>query len=121
MLKQFLIVGLGGMFGTMLRFACSQLIKTNNFPLATFLVNVFGSLLIGMIAGYAVRNVDHNINLRLFLATGICGGFTTFSAMSAESLQLLQQQKLTTFFIYILLSIVLGLVACWGGFLFTNR
>jgi CrcB protein len=108
MLKNFFLVGLGGAAGSMLRFLFSIWFKNNNFPLATFIVNILGC--------FVIRNPSFESNWKLFLATGICGGFTTFSAFSMESLQLLQQQKIGLFVGYILASICLGLLATWLGY-----
>lgn len=116
MLKNILLVGLGGAAGSMLRYAFSVWFKHTNFPLATFLVNIVGSFVIGLVFAYALRSESFAINWRLFLAAGICGGFTTFSALSLESLLLLQQQRMGMFFLYIFGTLLLGLVAAWLGY-----
>lgn len=87
-IRQILLVGAGGMMGSILRYLTGHLVKQENFPYATFTVNIVGSLLIGTIMGVAAKQ-DGFTNWRLFLATGICGGFTTFSAFAWENLQLL--------------------------------
>lgn len=116
MLKNLLLIGFGGAAGSMLRFLFSVWFKNNTFPLATFLVNIIGSFIIGMVFAISLRNPSFKTNWKLFLATGICGGFTTFSAFSIESLQLLQQQRFGLFVGYILASICFGLLATWLGF-----
>ena len=116
MLKNFLLVGLGGALGSMLRYAFAVWFKQSSFPLATFLVNIIGSFIIGLVFAYALRNESFALNWRLFLAAGICGGFTTFSAFSLESLQLLQQQRIGLFFFYAIGSLLLGLAAAWLGY-----
>lgn len=116
MIKNILLVGLGGAAGSMLRYAFSVWFKHANFPLATFLVNIIGSFVIGVVFAYALRNESFAINWRLFLAAGICGGFTTFSAFSLESLSLLQQQRIGMFFLYVMGSVILGLAATWLGY-----
>lgn len=116
MLKNFLLVGLGGALGSMLRYAFSYWFKHGSFPLATFLVNIIGSFIIGLVFAYALRNESFALTWRLFLAAGICGGFTTFSAFSLESLQLLQQQRIGLFFFYVIASLLLGLAATWLGY-----
>jgi CrcB protein len=114
MLKDFLLVGLGGAIGSILRFGVSSLIKPfNHFPLATLSVNCVGSCFIGILAGIALK--ESHPNWYLLLATGICGGFTTFSAFSLEGLQLLQQQKAGAYIIYTGGSILLGIVFAWLG------
>ena len=113
MLKNILLVGLGGAAGSMLRYAFSVWFKHASFPLATFLVNVIGSFIIGLVFAYSLRSESFATNWRLFLAAGICGGFTTFSAFSLESLQLLQQQRVGIFFLYVIGTVLLGLAATW--------
>ena len=116
MIKNFLLVGLGGAIGSMFRYALALLVKSNGFPLATFLVNVGGSLLIGMVFGLSQRDETFATNWKLFLATGICGGFTTFSTFSAENLQLMQQGRWALCGGYILLSIITCITATWLGY-----
>ncbi len=116
MLKNIILVGLGGAAGSMLRYAFSVWFKHASFPLATFLVNIIGSFVIGLVFAYALRSESFAINWRLFLAAGICGGFTTFSAFSLESMSLLQQQRIGMFFLYVFGSVMLGLAAAWLGY-----
>lgn len=114
MLRNFLLVGLGGMIGSMLRYLFVILIKPGSFPYATLTVNILGCLLIGIIIGFSAKDGSLN-NWKLFLATGICGGFTTFSAFSVECIQLMEQQRYTAMLGYIGLSIILGLAATFAG------
>lgn len=116
MLKEFLIVAAGGGIGSAIRYAVSVWLPAKNFPYSTLLVNITGSFIIGLVLALSIKNEAFTNNLKLFLATGICGGFTTFSAFSAENLQLLQMGKYTTAFVYILLSIVAGIIAALVGF-----
>jgi fluoride exporter len=116
MLKQFLLVGLGGGIGSMLRYAAGTFISSRNFPWATLLVNILGSLLIGLIIGAGMKNESLAGNWKLFLATGICGGFTTFSTFSFENMQLLQNEKYFLFVMYVLLSVGLGVAAAVAGY-----
>lgn len=114
MIKDFLLVGLGGALGSMLRFGLSFLMKpVNLFPVATFSINCIGSFLIGIIAGLAIR--ESQPGWYLLLATGICGGFTTFSAFSLEGMQLLHEQKTGMYLLYTGCSIMLGLFLVWLG------
>lgn len=115
MLKNILLVGLGGGIGAILRYAASLLIKTGSFPLATLIINITGSLVLGMVMAYTMNEPTPSAT-RLFLATGICGGFTTFSAFAYENLSLLQSGKYETAFLYILLSVALSLLTTWIGF-----
>jgi CrcB protein len=114
-LKNLLLVGLGGMLGSMLRYVTYTTIKGNTFY-ATLLVNVVGSLIIGVVAGVALKNATFDGNWRLFVATGICGGFTTFSALSLECVQLLQQNRFAVALAYAVTSIVVGILAAVAGF-----
>ena len=75
-----------------------------------------GYRIIGLVAGLSLKNAEFGNNWKLFLATGICGGFTTFSAFSMDNLQLLQNGKYLTALLYTLLSVGLGLAAAFGGF-----
>jgi CrcB protein len=115
MLKGFLLVGLGGMIGSMLRYLFAVLIKPQSFPYATLSVNILGCLIIGIVMGLVLKNETLNQNWKLFFATGICGGFTTFSAFSLECVQFIEQQRYAAMLGYIGLSIVLGLAATFAG------
>jgi|LSQX01.1.fsa_nt_gb CrcB protein len=106
-----LAVALGGALGSVLRYLANLWIQQ---PWSTLLVNLLGSFLIGLCALYFVNGV--NPLLRLALVTGILGGFTTFSAFSLESMQLLQQEQWGRFFIYAGGNVLGGLLACWAGF-----
>jgi CrcB protein len=116
MLKNFLLVGLGGGFGSMVRYASGLLIGTKIFPYATLAVNVLGSFLIGLVFAISIKAEPLSLNWKLFLASGICGGFTTFSAFSLENMGLLQSGKVGMAAVYIALSIVLGIAACFLGY-----
>lgn len=118
-LKNILLVGLGGMIGSMLRYSMFLLIGNQTFPYATLVVNIAGSFLLGMILGMYADGTGSNM-LRLFLATGICGGFTTFSAFSFECVQMIQQQKYIIAATYTAASIVLGIAAAFAGLLITK-
>ncbi|MES2332781.1 MAG: fluoride efflux transporter CrcB [Bacteroidota bacterium] len=119
MLKNIILVGLGGMIGSMLRYLVSYFIRHESFPYATFTVNITGSFLIGLIMGIAAKQ-EGFANWRLFLATGICGGFTTFSAFAWENMQLLNQDRSGAFLLYTGCSLVLGLGAVALGYWITK-
>jgi CrcB protein len=119
MLKEYLMVGIGGAAGSMLRLAASQLIPNKSLPLSTLFVNMAGSLVLGILLGFGARATDINPSLKLLLATGLCGGFTTFSAFSGELLQLLHQGKYTNFMAYLTISLAGGLLAAWLGYRIT--
>ncbi len=111
-----MLVGLGGAVGSMLRYGAYLVIRTTTFPLSTLLINISGSLLIGIVFGMNIKSPGITENWRVFLATGICGGFTTFSAFSLENLQLLHNEKYVLFALYVILSLLLGLAAAFCGY-----
>jgi fluoride exporter len=120
MLKNFILIGLGGAAGSMLRYAVSLIVVSRTFPLATLLINIVGSFAIGLVLACSSKDETFASNWKLFLATGICGGFTTFSAFSAENLQLLQSGKAGLSLLYITASIVAGIAAAWLGYKLIN-
>ena len=115
-LKNMIWVGLGGMLGAVARYFFGLTIKSVTFPYATGLVNIVGALIMGFIMGLAIKG-QISPSLRLFLATGICGGFTTFSAFAWENLELLQQQRYGSFMVYTLGTLALGIAATTIGYL----
>ena len=116
MIKNLLLVGLGGALGSMLRYAATVVINAKYFPWSTLMVNIVGSFFIGLIFALSIKDETFLNNWKLFLATGICGGFTTFSAFSLENMGLLQQGKYATALTYICLSIILGIIAAFAGY-----
>jgi CrcB protein len=114
------IVALGGAFGSVARYLLSGWVLHHTidwrFPLGTFLVNVLGCLVIGILAGLAVKDDFFSSEARLFLFTGIIGGFTTFSAFGLETFYLLRRTEFLVAGSYVLLSIAVGLFALWLGF-----
>lgn len=110
----FLFVGLGGAVGAMLRYAISLIPYKGGFPLLTFVTNILGALIIGFIVGYASkRNV--NDSLMLFLKTGLCGGFTTFSTFSLEAYNLFVSGSKILAVCYAVLSAVCCIIGVWLG------
>lgn len=119
LLKNILLVGIGGMIGSMGRYLTAHFIRHDSFPYATFTVNILGSLLIGVIMGIAAKQ-DGLANWRLFLATGVCGGFTTFSAFAWENMQFLHQQRYSAFLVYTGASLIFGLASVTLGYWLTK-
>ena len=118
MLKNFLLVGAGGFLGSVARYGVSLLCirwLPKSFPYGTFMVNMAGCFIIGLLAGYLTVKENLSGGMWLLLATGFCGGFTTFSSFALENNWLLQDKMNITATIYIALSLVFGLLLCrWG-------
>jgi CrcB protein len=113
-LKNILLVLAGSAAGGSVRYITSLMIQSKNttlFPLGTFLINLIGCFIIGMIYAIASRNVATGSDIKLLLATGFCGGFTTFSAFAFENLELFKSGQYLTALLYIILSVVLGILA----------
>jgi CrcB protein len=124
-LTEFLLVALGGAVGSMARYGVGLAAKGwhQTFPIGTFIVNVVGSLMIGLVAGWlsGTQSQDFHHQMRLLLAVGLCGGFTTFSSFSLETLTLLRGGQATMTLIYIAASVLLCLAATAIGYALTNR
>ncbi len=121
MIKNLLLVGLGGGIGSMLRYAAGMFTSTKYFPYATLTVNIIGSFIIGIVFAISIKDETFANNWKLFLATGLCGGFTTFSAFSLENMELLQNGKVGMAIIYSGLSILLGIAAAFLGYYIITR
>ena len=119
MIKSLLIVGIGSFFGGALRYYLSSLMKTvcnQDFPWGTLLVNLIGCFLFGVVFAIFNRASSPTNTWCLLLTTGVCGGFTTFSAFAHESVQMLQNGNLLGFASYIVISIILGLLLIALGY-----
>ena len=107
-------MGIGGAAGAVLRYAISMIPCRSAFPVSTLLINVFGALLIGYIAGFAgKKNIPENMTL--LLKTGLCGGFTTFSTFSLEAYNLLRSGSYGLMGLYISLSVIGSVIGVWCG------
>jgi len=117
-MKQVLLVFIGGGIGSVLRYLVGKFLKmtASGFPWSTFSVNVLGSLIIGILMGITLKNSALSDNQSLFLITGLCGGFTTFSAFAYENQVFLKEGDFINFFVYTLGSIGVGLAAVFFGF-----
>ena len=112
-LRSMLMVAMGGAVGSAMRYLTSKVIQDwlpNAFPYGTFVVNLLGCLVIGILYGLVDQNILGNSHLKLLLITGFCGGFTTFSTFSHESLFLVQQGHLSYAVLYVGGSVCLGMI-----------
>lgn len=119
-MKTLIIIGLGGALGSIGRYLVQVAVGryiTLTFPLGTLIVNITGCFLIGLLYGLAERHAWMSMEWRLFLITGICGGYTTFSSYSYESITLLKHGNYSYLLFYITSSVVFGLLATLGGIL----
>ncbi len=118
MIKTLILIGTGGFLGSISRFLASRLVQNSfpsSFPYGTFLVNILGCFLIGLIYGVSEKGALLNPGWKMFLAVGFCGGFTTFSTFANENLLMLRDGDFFHFSIYTGLSIFLGITATFIG------
>lgn len=116
-MKQLALIFLGGGLGSCLRYIISKQLNTPNshLPYGTFTVNMLGSLIIGIITGLALKHESLSPQHTLLIATGFCGGFTTFSTFSLENQILIQNGEFLKLAIYISLSILTGIAMIFLG------
>jgi len=123
MIRTLLIVGTGGFIGTVLRYLVqvyAEKLMNSTFPLGTLLVNIAGSFLIGVIYAFAEKGNLMNSEWRIFLAVGICGGFTTFSTFAMDNLNLMKDNSLLQLMLYTGGSLFLGIMAVYLGIILTR-
>ncbi len=116
-MKQLALVFLGGGLGSTFRYGLSKYLNNyeTGIPYGTFTANIIGSLLIGLILGFALKNETLSQNTVLFLATGFCGGFTTFSTFAYENHVFLKSGDFMTFAFYTISSFVVGFAMVFLG------
>jgi CrcB protein len=117
-MKWFLMVGMGSFAGGVLRYWITQWLHARypgSFPIGTWMVNMLGCFLIGLFFAYTERSYV-NQEVRLFMTTGLLGGFTTFSAFSNESIGLFRSGNITSAMLYVVASLLVGLLATWLGY-----
>ena len=121
-MKEILLVAVGGALGSAARYSMSGFILhhtlQHKFPYGTFAVNVIGCLLAGVLVGLAEKHDLISMEGRIFLRTGILGGFTTFSAFGVETIHLLRRGDFLVASSYVVFSVVCGLAALWLTYYF---
>ena len=106
----------------MARYGAGRILPAGDWPAATLTVNVVGGLLMGLLTGWlAFRGGDGQDNIRLFAAVGVLGGFTTFSAFSLETAQMIERRQLGLAATYVGLSVVLSVAALFIGLMIARR
>jgi CrcB protein len=124
MIQHFALVGIGGALGAMARYGLALGVGRfwfGTFPVATLAANVLGSLAMGVLVGLLTRFLPPNAeDIRLFLAVGVLGGFTTFSAFSLDTITLIERGALAQAVFYVALSVVVCLVGLYLGLLMTK-
>jgi fluoride exporter len=118
MIKNLLLVAFGGGVGSIARYLCQKWLGENHphpFPWGTFVVNLVGCFLLGIIYAASEKTTFVGPHVRLLLITGFCGGFTTFSTFAFENMNLLRGNDTIYFLIYAIGSVLLGIVAVFAG------
>jgi len=115
--KALILVFIGGGSGSIARYLLGKLLNSSNngIPYGTFAANILGSLLIGIILGWALKNNSLSSQTTLLVATGFCGGFTTFSTFAYENHALLKSGDFMTFAFYAITTFTVGIIAVFGG------
>ncbi|GAA3782330.1 MULTISPECIES: fluoride efflux transporter CrcB [Corallibacter] len=121
-MKNIILVFIGGGLGSVLRFVLGKFLNSSEtgIPYGTFAANILGSLLIGIILGLAAKNNTLSQGSTLLLATGFCGGFTTFSTFAYENHVFLKSGDFASFAIYTISSFILGFLAVFFGMFLTK-
>ena len=117
-MMKYVMVGIGGGIGSMLRFWVSSFLGERmggRFPYGTFAVNITGSFLIGFIVTLLASRADWDPHWRYLIPIGFIGGYTTFSAFEYESLRSMQDGKMLVASLNVILSVTLGFAAVWLG------
>ena len=118
-MNPYLLVAIGGALGSVARYGTGVLVGKawdGTFPLGTMLINIVGSLAMGLFIGYLVRTAPSwQADARLFVAVGIFGGFTTFSSFSLDTIAILERGEIVQAGLYVVASVAIGIAALYGG------
>jgi len=122
-MRTLLLIGVGGMFGSIARYLTSQLLNryfSEPLPVGTLVVNIVGAFLIGLIIGMGERYRWFTEPWHFFLAVGFCGSFTTYSTFAYENYSLIKQGHISTLVFYISISLVVGILLAWAGYVLSK-
>jgi CrcB protein len=118
-MNPYLLVAVGGALGSMARYGTGVLVGRAwdaAFPLGTMLINIVGSLAMGLFIGFLARTTPSwQGDARLFVAVGVFGGFTTFSSFSLDSIAMVERGEIGQAILYVLVSVVVGIAALYAG------
>ena len=123
-MQSLLLAGAGGFIGTCLRYLCNlliyRLLDYPTFPYGTFVINILGCLIIGLLSGLAESRVSFTPEIRVFIFIGILGGFTTFSTFGYETFNMMRDGQFILAMVNVVLQVFLGLTGVWLGYSFAR-
>ena len=120
MVRSLLFIGVGGGIGSICRYLSQQFVQNNypsSMPLGTLIVNITGCFLIGIVYALSEKGNIMSPELRIFLATGFCGGFTTYSSFAYENVSMILDGEFYYTALYLLISVIIGFGAVHAGIL----
>ncbi len=120
MVNQYIVVAIGGAFGSVVRYFFKTVVESGKYHYETLLVNLIGCFIIGLLTGLSIDNVA-NDKWKLLLTTGFCGGFTTFSAFSLDTINTLISGKIVNGIFYIVITLLGCLLCTYLGFKIVNK
>jgi crcB protein len=122
MIERLVFVGLGGALGAMARYGLGRMMPASAFPWPTFVANSLGGLLMGLLVGWlSLKAAEGGETLRLLLGVGLLGGFTTFSAFSLETVQMIERRDWALAMGYVAGSVVVSVAALMLGLMIARK